>query len=679
MIWSDCSSTRYRAALGCALALGGLAVLARPRVAAATETADATARSRTLVLLKIDTDVPVPIQTRWVNRPPMIRIQFPPRRVRASLPERAIISMGPIQSIAAQYEGRGGTRFLRALQVRLSGPYTYQVRADAGRIAIEIEHPVSVGSASIEVGLGHGTIINGAGRASVSERFRAMQEALAQATPVPLHLTAYGPVDLVSGEAPSWPRPNASGAPLSSPALPPSPRSGAARIPLVGILLLGIAAWLVGSMLALARGRRRHAFPAGPRLPSGAVLIDQLIWRAFERQGHQLVLEQDLARPPYGTFRIVSKDGVKTGLLFVWYGPFFEKQTVERFVTVLGEAKLAQGVLVSSGSFTVPAQRLAKQHHVTLIGREQLAELLSLGAGSEYYARQLAQQQARLDEAKDTLRHYAEELDSLRTQRNEASWYLGEERAKTAKLETQLEEATQQLRQHEADLKRWEQDAAALRKQWEESQWYLGESQERANHLDAQLAALQESAKRFESAERERDETSWYLGEERARSEAMERQLAELQQQLQQTAVRERALEETIQQVRQQVTTLQVAAAQERRRSPRRSRPAIHLELRGGTGTLFDGSPQDLSDEGAGLRSEQELPTGGVRARLSVSGRRPIQSKIEAVWQRSAATETGFCSGWKFLGLSDASRKRLRDLLAASTAEAAATSNGDKA
>ncbi len=683
MILSGCSSARRRAAFGCALALSGLAVLARPHAAVAAETGDATARSRTLVLLKIDTDAPVPIQTRWVNRPPTIRIQFPPRRVLASLPERAVISAGPIQSIAAQYEGSGGKRFLRALQVQLSGPYTYQIRADAGRIAIEIEHPVSISSASIEVGLGQGTILTGSGMASISERFRAMQEALAQATPVPLrpvHPTGYGPVDLVSGEAPSWPRPNPSSAPSSSPAVPPAPRSSAARIAIIGILLLGIAAWLIGSTLVLARWRRRHAFPAGPRLPSGAVLIDQLVWRAFERQGYQLVLEQDLAKPPYGTFRIVIKDGVKSGLLFVWYGPFFEKQTVERFMTVLGEAKLVQGVLVASGSFTVPAQRMAKQHHVTLIGREQLAALLSLGAGSEYYARQLEQQQARLDEAKDTLRQYAEELDTLRTQRNEASWYLGEERAKTAKLETQIEEASQQLRRHEADLQRWEQDAAMLRKQWEESQWYLGEAQERANHLGAQLAVLQESAQRLESAERERDETSWYLGEERVRSEAMERQLAELQQQLQQAAARERALEDAIRQLRQQVTTLQAAAAKERRRSLRRARPAIHLELRGGTGTLFSGSPQDLSDEGAGLRSEQELPTGGLRARLSVSGRRPIQSNIEAVWQRSAETEAGFRSGWKFLGLSDASRKRLRDLLTASTAEAAAAaSNGDEA
>ena len=683
MTWSAHSKRRL-AALGVAAL-----ALVRPWPSPAAETTDPVAMGRTQIILKVDAQEPVPIEAHWRQRPPTIRIQFPARRVTGSLPQRSAIARGPVQTITAQYEGRGAKRFLRALDIRLSGPYTYRARSEAGRIVIEVDHPSSISSASLEIGLQRGTIIGSLSGPSISERFRAMQDALAQATPVPLRgllAPPYGPVDLISGEAINWQAPiDAAPAPAPGAASPPAPSAGGALPVLFGMALVALAGWLAGSTVMKARSRRQSLL-AGPRLPSGAVLIDQLVWRAFERQGYQLVLEKDLIQPPFGTFRVVIKDGVKSGLLFVWYGPFFEKQTVERFVDVMKGAKLPSGILVASGSFTVPAQRLAKQQQVALIGREQLTELLSVGAGSEYYARQLAQQQAKLEEAKATLRQYAEELETLRRQRNEASWYLGEERAKTAKLEAELNEAQQQLRRYEADLQRLEREAAELRKQWQQSEWYLGESRERFRFLETQVGELQDAAKRAETAERERDETSWYLGEERARSEAMERQLAELQQQVQQAGIREQALEATIERLRREIgqlqrqaapaaTAAQHAAAQsaaadslagpgsERRRAPRLAAGKIKLELRARRRAVFTGAPKDVSAAGAGVETTQALPVSGLRVRLLFPGRRPILSRAEVVWQRADEPASRFRSGWRFVGLSDASQKRLRGLL----------------
>ena len=666
MTWSACSDRRVAAGLPAAAA--ALLVLAAPIQARAAETSDPVRMGRTLVLLKVDSAEPVPIQAQSTDRPPVIRIQFPARRLTASLPERSTVAQGPIQAIAARYQRAGNTRFLRVVEIRLSGPYASRAWSEPGRIVIEVSHPATIGSASLEVGLRRGTIIGGIGKPAISERFRAMQEALAEAVTIPPPApaaTLSAPIDLVSGKAPIWQSAPPSIAPASAPRRRASWGPGVA-IALAGLGLLVAIGWGVGSVMARSR---RRVFPAGPRLPSGAVLIDQLVWRAFERQGHQLVLEQELTRPPFGAFRVIIKDGVKQGLLFVWYGPFFEKQTVERFLGVLREAKLPQGILVASGSFTVPAQRMAQQRGVTLIGREQLTELLSVGAGSEYYARQLEQHQAKLDEAKETLRQYAQELDGLRRQRNEASWYLGEERTRAAKLETQLDEATQQLRRYEADLHRWEQETAAVRKRWEESEWYLGESRDRARYLESQITALQELAKRAEAAERERDETHWYLGEERVHSEAMERQLAELQQQVEAATGREQALQQTIAELREEIQALQTQAVQERRGALRLSGSPARFEILGRSdATLFAGSPRDVSESGAGVESPEELPaTAALAIRITFSGRRPIRSNVKPVWQREDAAGR-YHSGWRFLDLSDASRKRLRALLAASQA-----------
>jgi len=424
-----------------------------------------------------------------------------------------------------------------------------------------------------------------------------------------------------------------------------------------------VAVWFLYQGGAFQGLRRAGSQQGSGRLPSGVILIDQLVWRAFERQGFQLITEVELSSPLSGTLRVIMKDGVKAALVFVRNGPFFEKQTVERFTRAMREASVEQGYLVAAGSFTVPAQRVAKAHHVTLIGREQLIELLSTGAASEYVTRQLEQQHARLEEAKETLTQYASELDTLRRQRNEASWYLGEERAKSAKLESQLGELNQQLHHHEAELVRWEHEASKLHKQWDESQWYLGESRAHVQHLEEQFTSLQNMAKRAMQLEEERDRVTWSLGEERAKREALEQQLIALQQRMEESLSREQALEGALQGLKRVFTELRTHG--ERRRQVRMKISDALIELRNGSESpLFTGAARDISSTGIGLESPIELPAGSpLRLRLQLPGGDSIESSVRLIWQQGEGDPPRYQSGYRLMDLPRATRSRIASFI----------------
>ena len=628
--------------------------------------------STTYLSFAVDSDEPLPLRTTFQERPPSIIIEFPKRQVIGVLPERSLVSRGAVQALTTQYEPQAGEaaqrgRFIRSVQVVLSAPYAYRVRSESRRVIVEIDHPASVAASAVEVGLRGGTIIGGIGAGPVSGRFRAMQDALVQATPTPWTLQlqplsnsrhsgtiAPGPGRVLDATSPR--------APASHP--PVSPRTAPAASPVVLVVLaaalvgLGIGGWLIASRDRLVSWwTQRRPEGAKTRLPSGVVLIDQLVWRAFERQGYQLLIETELTPSPLGTLRVVMKEGVKSALMFVGHGPFFEKQTVERFVRAMREAGVDQGVLVAAGSFTVPAQRIAKEHRVTLIGREQLTELLSTGAGSEYFTRQLEQQRLRLDEAKETIAQLTSELETLRRQRNEASWYLGEERAKAAALEARLEDSAQQLRRYESETKRWEQEAASLKKQWEESQWYLGEAQVRLRHIEAQRSRFDELAARAEAADRGQAEANWYLGEARSKQEALEAQLSELEARGADATQRECALREAVERLAQELRALH--SHRERRRSSRVNVPDAAVDLYdaadGAEDPVFSGSPSNISLTGLGIDADRELPTA-LRARVRLPDCEPLDASVRVVWQQSD-TQTGrYHSGCRLIGLSEATK-----------------------
>ncbi|MBI1991796.1 MAG: PilZ domain-containing protein [Candidatus Omnitrophica bacterium] len=684
----------WQRALGLLLALGGWwPLIGQPTAGWAAETADPIAMSHTLIVLTVGSKAPLAVRTSFKKNPPTITIALPRQQVTSSLPERSTVAKGPIQTIAARYEidPNAQKRFLESLQIVLSASYAYHVRSEPGRIVVEIHHPSSVDSAAVEVAVWGGTIIGGLGQRSPGERFRAMQEALARVTPtswafqlfqgrqaaspegVETSPGARRPIELVP------PREGQEAAPPGSPAPAASTERRVSSSPDVaktsqgawGTVVLAVAVigmvgfWLLSGLTSGAFLRRLPSAGVNARLPSSAALIGQLVWRAFARQGYELIAETELTQPFIGALRIIVKDGVKAALLFVGNGSFFEKQTVQRFIHVMRNATASQGFLVASGSFTVPAQRLAKEHRVTLIGREQLTELLSIGAGSEYALKQLQAQEARLEEAKETLRQSTHELETLRRQRNEASWFLGEERAKSVKLEALAAEANQQLSRYAVEIQRWEEQATMLRRQWEESEWYLGESRSRVQHLETQLAALQELAKRVQTAERERDEANWYLGEERARGEAMEARLANLQRCLEETTQRESAVQAALDQLREELGALRTHG--ERRSRLRLQAPEVHVEVHDTRDEpVFAGSPRDVSEMGVGLESDEEFSAPpSARIRLHLPGHNPIESTAQLMWQRQAddSPQRRYRSGYRFVGLSSDARALIEEIL----------------
>ena len=171
------------------LAVGASALL-RPGQGSAAETIDPVTMGKTLVIVKVDSDQPLDIHTTFQESPPTITIGFPTQRVIGSLPERSVVAKGIIQAITTRYDrtirpGVPPERFIRSLQIVLSAPYAYRVRSAPGHVVVEIDHPTSIRSASVEVGLKGGTIIGGFRTSTMSERFRAMQEAMSRATPTP--------------------------------------------------------------------------------------------------------------------------------------------------------------------------------------------------------------------------------------------------------------------------------------------------------------------------------------------------------------------------------------------------------------------------------------------------------------------------------------------------------------
>lgn len=391
----------------------------------------------------------------------------------------------------------------------------------------------------------------------------------------------------------------------------------------------------------LWRWRRRRllarAGTAGPlpSLPASLRIIDQLVWRAFERQGYQLIHLVELGEP-LGFMRLISRDGRNAALLCMGNGTFFGKAAVEQFAQASRRAQAEEGFLVTAGSFTIPAQRLAKEQAITLIGREQLIELLSEGAMSEAYLKQLHQMRGQLDEAKQTLSEYAAQLDTIRRQRNEASWFLGEARAKHANLEAQAGELNQLVTHWQAQADQWRQAAEAAKKQWEESQWYLGEAR-------ATLAALQQDAQqlrdRVATSQQTIEDVQRCLDAERAHRRIVEAQLAAVS-----------------------------ANGRERREHARFPRTDIAVEAhRNGGEVVFRGTSRDLSHTGIGLIGADEPPMAAPepwRFRLQVPGaERPIEATGRLIWHRRDAAAGRTTLGCKWLEIPTESRELLERAL----------------
>jgi hypothetical protein len=147
-----------------------------------------TERATTQLVVRLATEDTLAVQSRFQDSPPTLHIKFPEGRVTGSLPERSVIRRGAIDDIRIAYGetvAPAHTRWIEVLSIRLRAPYPYTVRPEPGRVVITIEHPAAVSSDAIELGLPGGTIASGLFMPPVSERFRAMQDALMRAGPQP--------------------------------------------------------------------------------------------------------------------------------------------------------------------------------------------------------------------------------------------------------------------------------------------------------------------------------------------------------------------------------------------------------------------------------------------------------------------------------------------------------------
>ncbi len=662
-------------------------------VVGAAERAPSSAMTTTQLVIKLATNETIPVQSRFSTSPPTITLSFPARRVLATLPERSVIQQGVVQEVRAVYAAAVSqpvaSRWLRSLSIQLRGRYRYQVRSDPGRIVIEIEHPSTMASETIEVGLLGSLVGSGALAPRVTERFMAMQHALSHAQApsirsqrprlvvddpgmptnspgVPEPIASLETLRLESSESPQTPAPE-----------PHVPWTTWWWV-LMGVGAMGV----LGAGWWSARAGRwswnRWRFPPPRRSPSAGIqLIDQLVWQAFERQGHELLHTVELGQA-LGLMRVMIREGKKTALWCVGIGALFETSTVERFVQSMRSANVDQGFLIAPGSFTIPAQRYASAHGVSLLGREQLIELIGTGAMVASYTKQLEHVTHQLTEAKETIEQYAKQLELLRRQRNEASWYLGEERVQSSQLEARLSDLTQHVQHWKTQAEQMTAAAETAKKQWEESQWYLGEARTALNHLQDEMRSLRQSFEdlavqhhqtvvALQEARGQRDEAKGLLEEAR---QVLQQQLHHAEEQVRQAQAQLDAMQEFVKERDTQLEaerTRRIAledelkslrSSSERRQYPRINPAAFTAELRDyGDTPLYRGHVRDLSLKGFGVDTPIPLDfpaTLPVRARLTWPGcRRPLESHARLVWKRQDAITQRYQQGFELEGISE--------------------------
>src|SRR3989338_4734545 len=77
----------------------GLPLLLLPAGAGAAETTDPVPMSKTVIILALGSETPLAIRTKFQEQPPSLLLEFPPKRVIGSLPERSTLGRGAIEAI----------------------------------------------------------------------------------------------------------------------------------------------------------------------------------------------------------------------------------------------------------------------------------------------------------------------------------------------------------------------------------------------------------------------------------------------------------------------------------------------------------------------------------------------------------------------------------------------------
>jgi len=134
-----------------------------------------------------------------------------------------------------------------------------------------------------------------------------------------------------------------------------------------------------------------------------------------------------------------------------------------------------------------------------------------------------------IEKLNEVVKQSGTHIATIQKELNDTQWYLGEEKAKSHRLQEDLRDKIHYIQGLEDELQN-------LRRRHEESEWYLGEEKERRAQLEVALQSAEQRCKnmefqfnemraRYDVLQKELNDTQWYLGEERGSREKLEEQV----------------------------------------------------------------------------------------------------------------------------------------------------------
>jgi len=134
-----------------------------------------------------------------------------------------------------------------------------------------------------------------------------------------------------------------------------------------------------------------------------------------------------------------------------------------------------------------------------------------------------------IEKLNEVVKQSGTHIATIQKELNDTQWYLGEEKAKSQRLQEDVRDKIHYIQGLEEELQN-------LRRRHEESEWYLGEEKERRAQLEVTLQSaeqkcedmefqLNEMRARYDAIQKELNDTQWYLGEERGWRQKLEEQV----------------------------------------------------------------------------------------------------------------------------------------------------------
>jgi chromosome segregation ATPase len=134
-----------------------------------------------------------------------------------------------------------------------------------------------------------------------------------------------------------------------------------------------------------------------------------------------------------------------------------------------------------------------------------------------------------IEKLNEVVKQSGTHIATIQKELKDTQWYLGEEKAKSQRLQEDVTDKIHYIQGLEEELQN-------LRRRHEESEWYLGEEKERRAQLEVALRSAEQKCKdmefrlnemgaRYDVLQKELKDTQWYLGEERGWRQKLEEQV----------------------------------------------------------------------------------------------------------------------------------------------------------